>query len=118
MHAMASMIRAARLRQGAWMALARVVEHTGCLLASELQIALGLSYAEVRTARNRLVQLRTWGPVKAPPWRARWLARTVGDDISDVSCGLGAAVMGSLLAYARKRGHRKLKNAEREDKPR
>jgi hypothetical protein len=106
-HAFASMIRTARLQRGAWMALARVVELTGCPEASDLQTALGLSRTEVRMASSQLATLRSWASVDPIPWRARMLARAVGDNLLDITYGFGAAASGAMLAYARNRMRRR-----------
>lgn len=99
----AATVREARLRRGAWMALAYVAERTESPLAAELQTILALSRVEMRAARARLASLRTWTAIEPPPWYARVLARAVGDRSFDVACGLSAAVAGTLLAKARNR---------------
>jgi len=97
----AATVREARLRRGAWMALAYVIELTQSPWAAELQAALALSRAEIRAAHARLTWLRTWAATEPPPWYARVLARAVGDSRFDVAYGLSAAAAGILLAKVR-----------------
>jgi hypothetical protein len=99
----AATVNEARLRRGAWMALAHVAELTQSSLAAELQAVLALSRAELSAARARLTWLRAWAVTEPPPWYARVLARAVGDNRFDVACGLSAAAAGTLFAKARNR---------------